>query len=100
MPAATYITCYGIGSCPSHSGSVNYTTVFSSNPIDTVTTNTQGKCVVGTIGISTCGHPTIAMTGSGTVTAGTKPVHRIGDMGENAGPYTVTTGSGDVNVGD
>lgn len=89
----------GVGVCPCHDSPVTYTTVFVSGA-SSVITNNKISTIIGTIGISSCGHPTIALTGSGTVIKENKGSHRIGDTGANCGPYVVVTGSPDVDVGD
>jgi len=85
----------GVGVCPHHSSPQNYTTIFVSG-IENVTSDDLQICVVGTIGVSTCGHPTIALTGSDIVTADGIGIHRVGDMGANYGPYTAVGGSDNV----
>jgi hypothetical protein len=51
------------------------------------------------MGIASCGHPTIATTGSSTVFHENQPAHRVGDLGQNCGPYTLVTGCDTINVG-
>jgi len=88
----------GLGICPAHLTPVSYTTTFIGNAT-TVLTNGQTTVTIGAIGISTCGHPTIALTGSSSVNAEGNGIHRIGDSGQNPGPYTAVTGSTNVIVG-
>lgn len=86
----------GLGICPAHNNSVTYiTTLISSNP--NVTADGIPIVTIGDIGISTCGHATIALTGSTFGNVNTKKIHRLGDMGTNPGPYTVITGSSTVD---
>lgn len=89
----------GSGVCYWHSGPTPYTTVFSDGA-DTVMTNGQVTSIIGTIGIATCGHPTTAHTGSGTVITAGEGTHRLADSGANGGPYTATEGSPNVFAGD
>lgn len=82
----------GIGVCTNHGAPLIYTTTFTSGePLYKV----DGKvvCTVGSFGNSTCGHQTTAMTGSAISKANGKPIHRVGDTGQNYGQYTVTQGS-------
>jgi hypothetical protein len=90
----------GIGVCPAHRFPLNYVTTFISGA-DSVFADNINVCEIGTIGISTCGHPTVALTGSGTVSIfGPQGVHRIGDTGINFGPYVAVTGSDNVSAED
>ena len=95
MPAVCRTGDTGVGICPHHSSPQNYVTVFSSGATD-VNSNDLANCFVGTVGVSTCGHPTIALTGSDNSTADGLGLHRVGDVGANYGPYTAATGSDDV----
>ena len=66
---------------------------------DTVFTNFQPQTIVGTIGVTDCGHTTTAVSGSDTVFAEFMPIHRIGDIGiinEGGGEHAVITASDDV----
>lgn len=95
MPGVTRVGDIGVGVCPHHSSPENYTTVFVSGAED-VFSNDQANCFVGSIGVSTCGHQTIAISGADDVTADGIGVHRVGDVGMNYGPYVVVSGSDDV----
>ena len=88
----------GIGTCPCHNGSVNYTTVIADGAI-TVTSEGVETAIVTSMGIASCGHPTIATTGSSTVFHENQSAHRVGDLGQNCGPYTLVTGCDTINVG-
>lgn len=88
----------GVGICPCHIFPVSYITTFVSGAV-TGFTNGPNDAIVGTVGVSSCGHPTIAMTGSTTTLIEGMPAHRVGDMGANCGPYTVVTGSPNTIVG-
>lgn len=87
----------GAGVCPSHSPPKNYITVFNIGA-NTVNTNSKPSITIGSVGISDCGHPTVALVGSATVIIESKGSHRIGDTGSNAGAYVALTGS--INVID
>ena len=97
MPAQTRVGDIGVGICPCHISPVSYVTVFSTGA-PTVLTNDLVSCIVGTVGIASCGHPTIALTGSPDVFHENSAAHRIGDTGANCGPYTVVSGSENVFI--
>lgn len=97
-PQQSRIGDIGLGVCPHHTHPESYTTVFVSGA-DSVLVNDSPCAIVGTIGISTCGHMTVALTGSTTVTSENQANHRIGDIGINYGLYTTVTGSNDVFTG-
>lgn len=88
----------GIGVCPCHTSPVTYTTVFSTGAASVIT-NGPISAIVSSVGISSCGHPTIALSGSRTVIKEGKSSHRIGDTGANCGPYVSVSGSENVDVG-
>lgn len=88
----------GIGVCPDHTSPVTYTSVLVIGS-PTVFTNGVNTGFIGSIGISSCGHPTVALIGSPTVLANSKPVHRVGDLGANSGTYTLVIGSPNVLAG-
>lgn len=101
MPAQCRVGDIGVGVCCCHSGCIGYVTTFitgaSSPPVNA---NSLIACIIGTIGVSSCGHPTTALTGSATVRHNGSGAHRIGDTGANCGgPYTAVSGSPDVNAG-
>lgn len=86
----------GVGVCPCHSSPVVYTTTFHDcSPVHTC--DGLATAVVGSIGISTCGHPTVALTGSPVTDIQGYPIHRIGDTGANCGTYIAITGSPTVD---
>jgi len=95
MPAVCRIGDTGVGRCPHHLVPQNYVTVFSTGATD-VTSNDSANCIIGTVGISTCGHPTVAITGSENSTADGQGLHRVDDVGANYGPYVAITGSDNV----
>lgn len=95
MPSVSKVGDIGVGVCPCHKSPVSYTTVFATGA-SSVPTNGQATANLTTIGVATCGHPTVVLSVSGTVTAEGTGVHRVGDAGANCGGYTAITGSGDV----
>ena len=96
MTSVATVGCIGVGTCPKHKKPRPYVTTFISGA-NTVLVNGQPVAVAGvTMGVSSCGHPTIAITGAPTHFAEGAPLHRVGDMGQNFGPYIVTTGSPNV----
>ena len=99
MPAQTRVGDIGIGICPCHKSPKRYITTFSTGA-PSVLTNNLVSCIVGTIGVSSCGHPTVAHTGSPDVFHENSPAHRINDTGANCGPYVVVTGSPDVFINE
>lgn len=87
----------GVGVCPGHPTPLIYTTTFDAGS-DTTKIDGQEACTIGSTGVSTCGHPTVALTGSPAVcSADGKAFHRVGDTGQNLGTYTVTVGSPNVS---
>lgn len=82
----------GIGTCPCHRSPQDYITTIISGAT-TVNVNGVSAAQVGSLGVSTCGHMTVALSGSSSVFAEGKQVHRVGDTGENCGPYTLISGS-------
>ena len=76
-----------------------YTTIHVTGA-ETVFLNFLPMAILGTIGVTDCGHTTIAVSGSNNVFAEFMPVHRIGDVGiinEGSGEHVVVTGSDDVD---
>lgn len=96
MPAVTRVGDIGVGTCPHHPHPMQYTTMFVSGATD-VNSDEQANAFTGTIGVATCGHPTIALTGADDVRADTIGLHRVGDVGANYGPYVAVSGASDVN---
>ena len=88
----------GVGVCPCHVVPVGYVTVFVTG-CHNVNVDGRTECIISTIGVASCGHPTIALTGSGNTVSCKQGVHRIGDMGVNCGPYVAVSGSGNTVAG-
>lgn len=89
----------GVGVCAAHEFPIPFVTVFVTGSPN-VLTNGVPSTIIGTIGISSCGHPTVAILGSGTVFANTLGVHRLGDIGSIAGGvYVDIIGSPNVFAG-
>lgn len=82
----------GIGICPCHRSPQDYITTLVTGA-ETVNVNGVAAAQVGSLGVSTCGHMTVALTGSESVFAEGKQVHRLGDQGVNCGNYTLIEGS-------
>lgn len=97
MTAIARVGDIGVGICYDHDSPTSYTTTFISGST-TVMANGAVSCIVGTIGVSSCGHNTVALSGSPDVSHSNQPVHRVGDTGSNSGPYTVVSGSPNVNA--
>lgn len=87
----------GVGICPNHGSPLVYTTTFNTGS-PTATADGIPVCVVGSTGVSTCGHNTTALTGSSLCSSGGLGYHRVNDTGQNFGTYTVTTGSPTVSA--
>ncbi len=95
MPFQTRVGDIGIGVCKCHKKAKKYTTVFISGA-DYTLDNNKVACTINTVGNSTCGHPTIAQTGSPNTYLQKLASHRINDVGANCGPYVVVSGSPDT----
>lgn len=89
----------GCGSCPAHvPPPLAYQTVFASGA-ETVVVNGQPATIITTIGISSCGHVTLAVNGSVKTLFDGQGDHRVGDTGVNPGSYVVVSGSPNVVCG-
>ena len=82
----------GVGVCYAHPTPQPYLTVFVDGA-STVYNDGRNTSVVTTVGCASCGHATVAITGSPNVFCTDLAAHRYGDMGVNGGPYIATTGS-------
>jgi len=96
MSGVSRIGDVGQGTCPSHDSPRPYITVFNTGA-STVTAEGMPVVRVGDVGISTCGHPTVALTGAPISTVEGIIMHRQGDTGANSGPYVALGGA--VTVG-
>ena len=68
-----------------------YSTAFVSG--GTSSTDKLADVRVGDVGVASCGHATIALSGSPTTMTDKLPVHRVGDTGANCGAYISVSGS-------
>jgi hypothetical protein len=78
---------------------LDYVTTYVSG-CETVFTNYLPQTVIGSIGVTDCGHTTTCVSGSETVFAEYMPVHRIGDIdviNEGPGEDICISGSDDVD---
>lgn len=92
MTLVTRVGDIGSGSCPAHKGRKSYNTIFVPGQ-STVLAEGSPVIRVGDVGLSTCGHPTVALMGAVTVFAVASNVHRVGDIGSNPGPYVTVIGA-------
>lgn len=103
MPKVCRIGDIGKGICYLHEHPTPFTTTFDSGD-ELVLTNGIPTVRIGDTGTTTCGHKTIATTGSSTVSgSNAQKVHRIGDQGiiiGGGGTYTAVSGSPDTYAGD
>lgn len=95
MPGVVRIGDIGIGVCPAHVSPVSFITVITSGAANTLFNNGLAVAHVGTIGVSSCGHNTVAVNGSAKLTVEGSPVHRIGDTCVNPGAAAMVSGSSD-----
>jgi hypothetical protein len=88
----------GVGYCLCHFRTV--AVVFIKGSQDTQT-NSRDTMMVGGIGIASCKHLTVAVTGLDTVLVNQSPIHRVGDAGviNCFGGYVSITGSENVLTG-
>jgi uncharacterized Zn-binding protein involved in type VI secretion len=86
---------FGIGVCTKHG---SYVTTFS-NGAETVMVNSLSAATMVTIGISSCGDPTIVISGSPGVKMEGQSSHRTGDEGINTGTYQAVIGSSNSIMG-
>ena len=93
---------YGLGTCNDHVHPIPVTVFFDVGSGSTVVViGSEGIVRVTDVGYATCGHTTMAVTGSSNVIVEGKGVHRVGDtgtIGVSGGTYTVQTGSPDLEV--
>ena len=101
MSAVCRVGDIGRGICFAHKSPTPFTTTFVSGA-PTVNANEKALCEIGTRGVTSCGHNTIATQGSSTVFSSSgKAVHRVGDSGivVEGGTYIAVSGSDDVFAG-
>lgn len=96
MSGVTRTGDLGIGTCPAHQSPVTYISSFISSNTG-LTADGVDIVTVGDIGICSCGHPSIALTGSSIGTVAGKGIHRVGDSGTNPGAYIAISGSSIVD---
>lgn len=101
MPGIARIGDTGTGVCYDHEDPQEVTVRFVSHAAETVRTNGRPTCIIGTRGIASCGHETVATEGSTTVFAEGIGVHREGDRGRvgSSGYYIVDAASTNTNGG-
>lgn len=100
MSAVGIVGSIGVGSCPRHRRVTSYTTIIVSGAPTVLSNGAQVAQAGVSIGVSSCGHATLALTGSVSVRAEGAGVHRVGDMGRNFGPYILTSGAANVLAGE
>lgn len=86
----------GVGVCFGHPVPTPFVTVFI-NGDDIVSADGREVMRIGDIGICSCGHISIAVTGSElSKMSNGLGIHRVGDVGITTGPgtYVAVTGSG------
>lgn len=94
----------GVGTCYAHPEPTDFVVTFVSG--DSLSSSDgQQVCTVGCIGVTSCGHTTMALTGSSTVIGENGyGLHRVGDVGvvleDDRGVYVVTSGSDILTAGD
>jgi len=80
-----------VGICPCHKRPRGYITVFVTG--HNASSDGRLECSVGAVGMASCGHPTVALSGSTSTKNGGLANHRVGDVGVNCGPYVAVSGS-------
>lgn len=103
MPAVARVGDQGSGTCfhPSHQVPVNFTCTFLQG--EPVSMNGQHVVTVGCVGVTSCGHQTVATSGSTSVFGPSGAgVHRVGDVGVvvGGGNYVVVSGASGIDAGD
>lgn len=98
MIPASRVSDLGLGICYLHDDPVVYITTIVSGASRTLT-NKLPTAFIGSIGCASCGHSTVALTGSPDTIYENSPVHRLGDLGTTGGgTYNMITGSPDKMV--
>lgn len=91
----------GVGTCYAHEHPTSFTTTFITGDERNVVNGRQ-VVRVGDLGRTSCGHTTMATSGSSnTLGSNGQGLHRIGDVGIvlEGGSYVAVTGSEDTIVG-
>ena len=92
----------GHGICYAHDQPTEFNTTFVEG-VANVMINGQQMITVGGLGVTTCGHHTIATTGASSTNGSGKALHRVGDVGtvveDSRGHYVCTSGSPNVDCG-
>jgi len=92
MPAQSRVGDVGVGVCPCHAPApVSYVTVFASG--GSSKSDGSQDVRVGDVGVASCGHATVALSGSSTTKTDGQALHRVGDVGANCGAYASVSGS-------
>lgn len=93
------LTSLGVGFCPCHDGVVQYTTVIASGSPKN-NSNNKNMARITSLGVSTCGHITVALQGSNSVFCEGKGSHDLKDSGQNCGQYVLVKAYDKVLVQD
>lgn len=86
----------GVGVCHGHRSPRPYVTVFITGASETLVDDLP-MATVATLGVNSCGHLSMAVSGSSVATAtNDMPPHRTGDVGVSlaGGVYVAASGSG------
>lgn len=86
------------GICPAHKNPRSYNAIIVGGSPDTLI-ESSGAGFISSVGISSCGHPIVVITGSATVLVNGAGAARIGDAGTNPGPCVIQTGAATVTSG-
>jgi len=82
----------GVGTCNQHESPKNVTVTMVSG--GSVLTDGMPSCIMGSVGVGSCGHSAVAIMGAATCLIDGMPAFRQGDLGiVGGGSYTMVTGS-------
>jgi uncharacterized Zn-binding protein involved in type VI secretion len=85
-----------VAPCSCHTIPQHYTTVIiAGSPVTTV--DGLNCATISSVGAASCGHATVAITGSSVSDSQGLGLHRVGDMGRNCGTYVMVSGSPNVD---
>ena len=99
MSSVGTLTSIAQGKCSAHKRTKTVTVMFLTGA-SSVLTNTSPTLNMTSIGVASCGHPVLVVTGSGTVFAESSGVVRVGDVVMTVGgTQIVLTGSSDTFAG-